>query len=281
VKAILKSDRLVLLPESEPEIDVAVSWKPAHGRHVFFLEPTRGDVLVLRDLGPNDQQLVLLSKEPTAQEGHVFVLARVKDLGLTLRDLGHRTHACREPFLVVSSSRDPAAQLITNFAWTPFELDGRRYQSVEGFWQGLKFADEGERRRVAQLHGRRARQAIEYGATITYEGRAITVGTWEHWRLMHWACRAKFRQNAAAQAALLSTGDRPLVHRTRRDSKTIPGVIMADIWMRLRRKLRKEAAKVLPSPSLAVEPTSRQPCVLPAAEQVALVPSAALREELS
>ena len=28
----------------------------------------------------------------------------------------------------------------------PFELDGQQYQSVESFWQGLKFADEADRR---------------------------------------------------------------------------------------------------------------------------------------
>ena len=44
----------------------------------------------------------------------------------------------------------------------------------------------------------------------------------------------------AAREALLSTGTRPLMHRMRRDSKTIPGVIMADIWMRLRERLRAE-----------------------------------------
>ena len=39
-------------------------------------------------------------------------------------------------------------------------------------------------------------------------------------------------------AVLLSTGERPLMHRTRRDSRTIPGVVMADIWMRIRDGLK-------------------------------------------
>ena len=45
-----------------------------------------------------------------------------------------------------------------------------------------------------------------------------------------------------AREALLSTKNRPLVHRMRRDSKTIPGVIMADIWMRIRADLRERRA---------------------------------------
>ncbi len=52
------------------------------------------------------------------------------------------------------------------------------------------------------------------------------------------ACRAKFAQHPGARAALLATGERPLTHRVRRDSLTIPGALMADIWMQLRKRLR-------------------------------------------
>ena len=72
-------------------------------------------------------------------------------------------------------------------------------------------------------------------------GQEIAVGTWAHWQLMEQACRAKFSQNEEARAALLATGWRPLVHVVRRDSKAIPGVIMADIWMRIRAELRSQA----------------------------------------
>ncbi len=57
--------------------------------------------------------------------------------------------------------------------------------------------------------------------------------------LMRRACAAKFSQNESAREALLSTGDRPLTHKIKRDSQTIPGVIMADIWMRIRTRLRE------------------------------------------
>ncbi len=56
------------------------------------------------------------------------------------------------------------------------------------------------------------------------------------------ACQAKFAGNLEAREALLSTGDRPLVHKTRRDSKTIPGALMADIWMRIRAHLQRGAS---------------------------------------
>ena len=38
----------------------------------------------------------------------------------------------------------------------------------------------------------------------------------------------------SAREALLSTGKRPLVHKVLPDSKTIPGAIMAEIWMEIR-----------------------------------------------
>jgi predicted NAD-dependent protein-ADP-ribosyltransferase YbiA (DUF1768 family) len=44
---------------------------------------------------------------------------------------------------------------------------------------------------------------------------------------------ARFTQHAEARQALLSTGERPLVHRLRHDSKTIQGALMADIGMRV------------------------------------------------
>src|SRR5262249_14140692 len=116
-----------------------------------------------------------------------------------------------------------------------------RYRSVESFWQGLKFGNEHDRRRLADLHGPQAHAEGDkqgYDATVNYRGKNIVVGTSAHWRLMERACCAKFEQNAEARAALLSTGDRPLLHVARRDSTTIRGVIMAQIWMRIRKRWR-------------------------------------------
>jgi predicted NAD-dependent protein-ADP-ribosyltransferase YbiA (DUF1768 family) len=161
---------------------------------------------------------------------------------LELHDLGPRLEECREPLNVVSNSSDPLARIISNLATTPFELDGQRYVSVESFWQGLKFESDSERRRFASLEGPRARSEAlrqKYGKSITYAGQEVAVGAWDHWQLMEKACRAKFQQNEEAKGALLATGDRPLIHVVRRDSRSIPGVIMAQIWMRLRGELRK------------------------------------------
>jgi predicted NAD-dependent protein-ADP-ribosyltransferase YbiA (DUF1768 family) len=173
---------------------------------------------------------------------HAFRVTTAGDEGLHLADLGPAADACREPINVTSLSADPAVAILGNFAATPFMLDRRYYESIESFWQGLKFEADGDRKRLARLDGRRAKTeggTVSQPATFDYEGQTITAGTWQHWKLMEHACRAKFSQNKVAADALLATGERPLVHIVKPDSKTIPGVIMAEIWMRIRRELRR------------------------------------------
>lgn len=204
MKAILKLQGLVLVPETEEEAAHLGSWR-------------------------------------AAQENHVFALAGQGGTGVFLANLGSREEVCREPVAISSTVADPAWRVISNFAPAPFVLDGRRYANVEAFWQGLKFP-EAERSHIATLSGpeaRRAGQAQGYGTAVVYGGQTMVPGTWDHWLLMERACAAKFTQNAEAACALLATNDRPLEHRMRRDSHTIPGVIMAEIWTKIRARLRR------------------------------------------
>lgn len=178
--------------------------------------------------------------------GHVFRAKRTGDSGVTLTDLGPEALACREAINVVwtNAALDERWKAISNLAPTPFTLRDRRYASIEGFWQGLKYPDEAERQRVAKLAGLEAKRAGEGGViadTFEYDGRTFAVGRLEHWRLMWQASEAKFAQNEVAREALLSTGDRWLVHKVRRDSRSIPGAILADYWMRIRRLLREKS----------------------------------------
>jgi predicted NAD-dependent protein-ADP-ribosyltransferase YbiA (DUF1768 family) len=177
-----------------------------------------------------------------AHAGQVFRVKEIHGGSALFQSLGAEETACRVPINI--GSRAPAPlDLISNFAATPLHLDGMNYGSVEGFWQSLKFPEEKDRRRIAALHGgeaKRAGDAAPASPTLVYQGEEIAVGTFSHWRLMERACRAKFNQNAAAREALLSTGERPLEHRLRRDSRNIPGVIMARIWMQIREDLRRE-----------------------------------------
>jgi predicted NAD-dependent protein-ADP-ribosyltransferase YbiA (DUF1768 family) len=211
MKTLLEPSLLVLLPETDEEAAALAAWKAAHG-------------------------------------GFAFATVANPGAGATLSALGPVAEACREPINVTSNSPDPI-RLIANFAPTPFALDGERYACVEAFWQSLRFPIA-ERPRIAVMDGRAAKAASDaqpYGTHVTYGGEAIAVGTFAHWQLMRRACAAKFAQNVDARAALLGTGERPLIHVVRRDSRTIPGVIMAQIWMQLRAQLRRSAIEKIPS----------------------------------
>jgi len=202
MKVLYRSGLLILAPETDVERDELADWK-------------------------------------SGREGHVFV-AELRGDGAAVRDLGTRENVCREPINIGSKAIDSDIRLLSNFAPTPFELDGRMYACVESFWQGLKYDDQAQRDEIAEmdaLAAKRAGDARGYGEAISYDGRRIVVGTCDHWELMEAACRAKFTQNDDARAALLGTGERPLTHKMRRDSRSIPGVVMADIWMRIRREL--------------------------------------------
>lgn len=176
-------------------------------------------------------------------DGHVFRLRVIRGDAF-FQGLGPEADARREPINI--TSRAPGAlKLISNFAATPFTLDGLDYGSIESFWQGLKFPDESKRRELAPLSGAKAKDAGHHAPqadTILYAGETVRVGTWEHWRLMELATVAKFEQNPRACAALLATGERPLVHEVRPDSRTIPGVVLASIWMRLRAELQRRSS---------------------------------------
>jgi predicted NAD-dependent protein-ADP-ribosyltransferase YbiA (DUF1768 family) len=191
-----------------------------------------GDVVVVLDEHSDLQSML------DAWTGHAFRAHRSGG-ALVFRHLGEYDDVFRVPINVTSRHRDPAVRLISNFAETPFELDGTRYASVEGFWQSLR-APVDARAAVACLAGARAKEAGRAFAppdVIAFRGRTIAWGSPESWDLMRVACRAKFTLCVAAGDALLSTAPRPLTHRTRNDSRSIPDAIMAGIWMQLRDEL--------------------------------------------
>ena len=98
---------------------------------------------------------------------------------------------------------------------------------------------------MAKLWGREAKErgsSFEQPTDFVYDGVFIAAGSPEHWALMRAACEAKFTQHDEARIALMATGERWLTHKVRRDSRTIPGAIMADIWMRIRARLQQAEA---------------------------------------
>jgi hypothetical protein len=160
--------------------------------------------------------------------------------------------------------------LLSNFAATPFTFRGRRYASVEGFWQMMLYPEGPDdpraaasgaswaytREQVAQMVSFEAKHAGELAEAqmarlgidwVSFEGerfpyRPATPG--RHFDLIFAAMREKYRQNPEVRRALLATGDLIL----RPDHHEEPGAPAAwrycEIWMQLRKAARSSGRVV-------------------------------------
>jgi predicted NAD-dependent protein-ADP-ribosyltransferase YbiA (DUF1768 family) len=119
---------------------------------------------------------------------------------------------------VYSRARTPEGRLLSNFARTPFTLQGMRFASVEGFYHSLLFDEETLRMAIAGTWGREAkawgkRTTKRTGDPLrTWDGRIVAFRSEEFDAEFMAALRAKVAQNADVQEALLATGDLPLLH---------------------------------------------------------------------
>lgn len=133
---------------------------------------------------------------------------------------------------VILSKRNELG-LLSNFAATPFVYEGKRYASVEGFWQMMKYPEGPDdarakfpglewkytREQVAQLTSFEAKNAgtladenmkkmgitwVSFSAR-QFEYKPETPG--EHYRLIVAATWEKVRQNPEVRKVLLATGD--------------------------------------------------------------------------
>ncbi|MBZ5538499.1 MAG: NADAR family protein [Acidobacteriia bacterium] len=136
------------------------------------------------------------------------------------------------PGEVILSKRNELG-VLSNFAATPFVFHGKRYASLEGFWQMMLYP-EGEndprakfpglewkftREQVAQMTSFEAKNAgtlaeenmNRIGITwVTFEGQRIDyrpAAPGEHYRLIVAATWEKVRQNPEVKRILLSTGN--------------------------------------------------------------------------
>jgi predicted NAD-dependent protein-ADP-ribosyltransferase YbiA (DUF1768 family) len=136
------------------------------------------------------------------------------------------------PGEVILSKRNELG-LLSNFAATPFTFKSKRYASLEGFWQMMKYPEgpndpraklpalewKYTREQVAQLTSFEAKNAgtlaeenmKKLGITwVTFAGKRFEyrpAKPGEHYRLIVAATRAKVEQNPEVRKVLLATGD--------------------------------------------------------------------------
>lgn len=169
------------------------------------------------------------------------------------------------PGEVILSKRNELG-LLSNFAATPFTFRGKRYASLEGFWQMMKYPDGANdsranfpglqwkytREQVSELTSFEAKSAgtladqnmKKMGITWVsfarqqFEYRPAVPG--EHYLLIMAATREKVRQNANVRRILLATGDLILKPDHHQELNPPPAWRYYEILTQIRTELRKQ-----------------------------------------
>jgi predicted NAD-dependent protein-ADP-ribosyltransferase YbiA (DUF1768 family) len=168
-----------------------------------------------------------------------------------------------EPGEVILSKRNELG-ILSNFAPTAFTFRGKRYASVEGFWQMMLYPEDSEdpranatgilwphtREQVARMTAFEAKDAGTAAEAnmqkmgidwVTFEGKRMkyrSVKKAEHYRLIVEAMRAKLEQNLKVREILLRTGDLILRPDHIQEPDAPPEWQYFRIWMDIRSELR-------------------------------------------
>lgn len=171
------------------------------------------------------------------------------------------------PGEVILSKRNELG-LLSNFAPTPFVFRGKRYASLEGFWQSMKYPDGPDdprsyhtglvwphrREEVAAMIAFEAKTAgdtaeekmEEMGIDwVTFEGERMRYRGEDQgcfFEIIVAAMRAKARQNLEVEEVLLATGDLVLRPDHIREENARAAWRYDEIWMKLRTEFRAPLA---------------------------------------
>lgn len=166
------------------------------------------------------------------------------------------------PGEVILSKRNELG-LLSNFAATPFELDGQRYASLEGFWQMMMYPEGPDdpravypglewthtRAEVAAMTAFEAKKAGDLAWAnmkrmginwVTYRGLKMdyyVADKGPHYGLIVRGMRAKLEQNPEVKRVLLATGDLKLRPDHDQPADAPPSWKYYEIWTDLRREL--------------------------------------------
>lgn len=166
------------------------------------------------------------------------------------------------PGEVILSKRNELG-ILSNFTLSPFELEGERYLSVEGFWQMMKYPESEtdpralfkglswphSRRQVSQMVAFEAKKAGDLGSEnmkkmgidwVTYRGERMeyrSPNKGKHYQIIRRAMAAKLQQNPEVRRVLQATGDLILRPDHHQPTDAPPAWKYFQIWMELRSEL--------------------------------------------
>jgi len=192
------------------------------------------------------------------------------------------------PGEVILSKRNELG-LLSNFAPTPFVFHGKRYASLEGFWQMMKYPEgpkdarakfpglqwKYSREQVAQMVAFEANKAgalasdnmTKMGITwVSFEGKHFEykpAAPGEHYKLIVAATWAKVKQNPEVEKVLLATGNLILKPDHHQELNAPAAWRYFEILTQIRRALqRKPGSRMMKSvPSASAGGSFRQPQV--------------------
>lgn len=138
------------------------------------------------------------------------------------------------------------ANVLSNFAATPFIIDGVECASAEGFIQALKFPSLEMQihvcslvGRAAKFKGKKAGRRIKRQRKVWWQGREFEFRSMEHFEIIEQALRAKFTQSDRARRALLATWGATLTHTLGHPESAFTS-LPAREFIRMLKKIRSE-----------------------------------------
>ena len=172
------------------------------------------------------------------------------------------------PGEVILSKRNELG-LLSNFAATPFDYRGRRYASLEGLWQSMKYPEGPDdpratypgltwphsREEVMAMVAFEAKTAGDQAERnmramdidwVSFEGERLRYRGSDqarHYEIIEAATRAKVRQNPTVREVLLATGDLILRPDHVTEENAPPAWRYYDIYMKIRGALRSQEAR--------------------------------------
>jgi predicted NAD-dependent protein-ADP-ribosyltransferase YbiA (DUF1768 family) len=165
---------------------------------------------------------------------------------------------------VILSKRNELG-ILSNFAATPFWLHGKRYASVEGFWQMMKYPDPEDkndpriawnlphtREQVASMSGFEAKAAGDLAEEkmrqfsvdwVSYQGERMTYCSSKprlHYHLIKEAMMKKLRYNPEVKRILLATWELELKPDHHAEACDAPEWKYYALWMEIREELKAQ-----------------------------------------
>jgi predicted NAD-dependent protein-ADP-ribosyltransferase YbiA (DUF1768 family) len=175
---------------------------------------------------------------------------------------------------VILSKRNELG-ILSNFAPTPFYYKKKKYASVEGFWQMMKYPDPDykndprnqmkypfTREQVAAMTAFEAKAAGDQASEImsklridwvTFEGERMTYCSekpGKHYYLIKEAMLKKYRYNYEVRRVLLATGNLKLKPDHHEGTCHAPEWRYYELWMDIRRDVMREKFNHFMAPNM-------------------------------